>query len=76
MNKSNNNPRFVYPMSMLSSMLTDEQIEKFSENYEFSREDEFFHFDEEAEFLESLSAEDIETYNGNMPKDKILLMAV
>ena len=76
MNRKNNNPRFVYPMSKLTSMLSAEEVERFSKNYEFSEDDKYFHFDEDTEFLESLNDEDIACYNENVPTDKILLMAV
>ena len=76
MNRKNNNPRFVYPMSKLTSMLSAEEVERFSKNYEFSEDDKYFHFDEDAEFLESLNDEDITCYNESVPTDKILLMAV
>lgn len=67
--------RFVYPMSKLSEMLTEEEITKMSENSEFNREDAYFHFDKEENFLESLNEEDIKFYNENVPKNKSLLMA-
>lgn len=69
------NKRFIYPMSKLSEMLTEEEIARMSVMSEFNREDEYFHFDKEENFLESLNAEEIEFYNENVPKDKVLLMA-
>ena len=67
------NSRIVYPMSKLHKMLSEDEIKKFSENYSFDEEDAYFHMDEEEEFLESLSEEDIEFYNENVPTDKILI---
>lgn len=69
------NKRFIYPMSKLSEMLTEEEIARMSVMSEFNREDEYFHFDKEENFLESLNGEDIKFYNENVPKDKVLLMA-
>lgn len=69
------NKRFIYPMSKLSEMLTEEEIAEMSKNSEFNREDEYFHFDKNENFLESLNEEDIKFYNENVPKDKVLLMA-
>ena len=74
MSRKSNNPRFVYPMSKLSSMLSVEEVERFSKNYVFSEDDKYFHFDEEKEFLESLNDEDINFYNKNVPTNEILLM--
>jgi len=69
------NKRLIYPMSKLSEMLNEDEIAKMSENYEFNREDAYFHFDKEENFLESLNEEDINSYNEKMPKSKQLLMA-
>ena len=74
MNRKSNNPRFVYPMSKLASMLSAEEVERFSKNYSFSEDDKYFHFDEDKEFLESLNDEDINFYNKNVPTIEILLM--
>ena len=67
--------RFIYPMSKLSEMLTEEEIAAMSVMYEFNREDKYFHFDKEEGFLESLNEEDIKAFNENVPKNKQLLMA-
>ena len=69
------NKRFIYPMSKLSDMLTEEEITAMSEKYEFNREDKYFHFDKEDGFLESLNEEDIKVFNENVPKNQCLLMA-
>ena len=69
------NKRFIYPMSKLSEMLTEEEVAEMSKNSEFNSEDEYFHFDKDENFLESLNEEDIQFYNENVPKDKVLLMA-
>ena len=74
MNRKSNNPRFVYPMSKLTSMLSAEEVERFSKNYVFSEDDKYFHFDEDKEFLESLNDEDINFYNKNVPTNEVLLM--
>ena len=69
------NKRFIYPMSKLSDMLTEEEIAAMSVMYEFNREDKYFHFDKEEGFLESLNEEDIKAFNENVPKNQCLLMA-
>ena len=69
------NKRFYYPMSKLSEMLTEEEIARMSVASEFNREDKYFHFDKDENFLESLNDEDIDFYNENVPKDKVLLAA-
>lgn len=69
------NKRFIYPMSKLSEMLTEEEIARMSVMSEFNRKDKYFHFDKDENFLESLNEEDIDFYNENVPKDKVLLMA-
>ena len=74
MSRKSNNPRFVYPMSKLASMLSAEEVERFSKNYVFSEDDKYFHFDEDKEFLESLNDEDINFYNKNVPTNEVLLM--
>ena len=74
-NKNNMNKRFIYPMSKLSEMLTEEEIARMSVMSEFNHEDAYFHFDKDENFLESLNEEDIKFYNENIPKDKVLLMA-
>lgn len=73
MKKENNNPRFVYPMSELNKMFTEEEVAKMSEAREFSREDEMFHFNECEGWIESFNEDDFNAYNGAMPKNKILL---
>lgn len=75
MEKKDNNPRFVYPMSSLNKFFTDSEVEGMSKR-EFDKNDEFFHFDEDAEdgaWIESLNDEDISFYNENVPLDKVLL---
>jgi hypothetical protein len=72
MKRENNNPRFVYPMSMLNKMFTPEEVEKMSER-DFNESDEFFHFDEDEGWIESFNEEDFKFYNSAMPTDKILL---
>lgn len=66
----------IYPMSALREKLTEEQIKKFSKNYEFNESDKYFHFDTEREFLESLNEEDVETYNENVEESQRLVRAV
>ena len=67
--------RLVYPMSKISEMLSEDEIKKMSERYSFDREDEYFHFDKDGNFLESLSEEDINYYNEDMPKNQQLVIA-
>lgn len=66
----------IYPMSMLHEKLTEEQIKKFSKNYEFNEGDKYFHFDTERELLESLNDEDVNFYNTNIEESKRLVRAV
>lgn len=75
MKRENNNPRFVYPMSMLNKMFTPEEVEKMSERTHFDSENDFFHFDENADepWIESINEEDFNYYNDGMPKNQILL---
>lgn len=75
MKRENNNPRFVYPMSAIDKFFTEEEIAEMSKRTEFSKEDGYFHFNEEEGWIESLSEEDFNFYNEGMPKDKILLKA-
>jgi len=77
MNKeSNKQARFVYPMSQLRKKLTDEQIAKYSEKYDFNEKDAFFHYDEDAEMLESLNEDEINFYNEGMePTNKLITLA-
>ena len=75
MRRENNNPRFIHKMSNLSKFFTAEEVEKMSETTEFNESDEFFHFNEEEGWIESLNEEDIKFYNEGMPKDKILIKA-
>ena len=72
MEKKNNNPRFVYPMSALNKFFTDTEVEGMTER-EFDKNDEFFHFDEAEGWIESLNQADFDFYNSAMPTDKILL---
>ena len=62
----------IYPMSMLHEKLTEEQIKKFSKNYEFSKKDKYFHCSVEEEFLESLNEEDIAYFNEGMAESQKL----
>lgn len=75
MKKENNIPRFVYPMNVVNKFFTDEEIARMSESREFDKEDEFFHFDEEEGWIESLNESDFKAYNESVPTDKILLKA-
>ena len=68
-----NNSRLVYPMAKLRSMLTAEEIKKYSERFSFDETDEYFHMNAEEGFLESLSEDDIKFYNDNVPMNKILI---
>lgn len=72
MEKRDNNPRFVYPMSALNKFFTDNEVEEMSTR-EFDKNDEFFHFDEEEGWIESFNQADFDFYNSAMPTDKILL---
>ena len=75
MKKENNISRFVYPMNVVNEFFTDEEIEKMSESREFDKNDEFFHFDEDEGWIESLNESDFNAYNGSVPTNKILLKA-
>lgn len=69
-----NDSRIVYPMSMIDTMLTEKQINDYSANYHFWRENKYFHFSDADEFLESLTTDDIVKYNKAMPPSKQLQM--
>ena len=66
----------VYPMAKIGEMLTTEEINEMSKNYEFNEDDEFFHFDKEVGMLESLNATDIAFYNSGMAEENKLRLAV
>ena len=72
--KNTANNRFAYPMPMLNSFLTEDEIAKYAEKYDFDRSEQYFHLDTEKEMLESLSAEDIAFYNANVPTNKKILV--
>ena len=65
----------IYPMSMLRDKLSEEQVKKFSEKYEFSENDPYFHCSVEDEFLESLTEEDIAFFNEGMSETHKLRFA-
>ena len=75
MERKNNNPRMVYPMSMIGKFFTKEEVEKMSQTTQFDYENEYFHFDENCEnpWIESIDDADIKFYNDGMPKNQILL---
>ena len=74
MNIKRNDSRIVYPMSMLEELLTPDQVKSYSEPYHFWAEDKYFHFSDQAEFLESLTTEDIALYNDAVPPSRQLQM--
>lgn len=66
--------RLVYPMAQLRNKLTEEQIAKYSERYDFSENDKYFHYDEDAELLESLNDEDINFFNKSVEPNEMLMI--
>ena len=65
----------IYPMSMLREKLSEEQIAKFSEKYEFNESDKYFHCSVEDEFLESLNEDEIAYFNEGMSESQKLRFA-
>lgn len=60
-------PQVVFPMSMLHQFLTDEQIARYSECYDFDEASEYFHFSHDNRMLESCNLDTVIWHNNGMP---------
>ena len=73
MKKSELKANVMYPISMLNNVFTQEEINKYRNSYSVSDSDEYFHYSEEDDILETCNYEDVIRYNeGIEEKDKFI----